>query len=622
MNRFMTIWLVAVGLFFATMAGAGTYYVNVGGTGAGSTWGDACGTIQAALNTIYNTGDSDATVYVGKTTGMPYGGADKTFTNGITLRILGGYDPATNLRDGTSSIEGSGYGFHLETTGGIVGDERNGHFTIAHFSVNTGNYGLYADNCPTATKWSFAASNCTITTSHATSSPIYLYANGKPMSDLALVGCIVTTRTDSVAAAIRTGGANGAPGAMVWLANCLVVAAADAPATEGRRGAVEAQLNRVIIEGCAVTNNGAGFGVYAGNVSYVKTNHFVLNSTVTSAGAGVQLDCRIFNNPTPSLIANSTIMAGDSYGLYTRGHGYDTSAFEVIVSNCTITVGGDGIGWNVEAYNGSRWDSAVFNSHIHGGKQALKMYNTSNPMHGSLFARQARFTAGAVDGGANSSSPVVTLDLGYGLEALFDRCHIMNGAAGIEFDTPGQKAYLYMVNSVITDQTGYGVRLVAGGNYSKLITATNCTFSALGGPCVVWGDSGNGTESLVGSFYMCAFAPGGSATVFESQDVNKGLVLNGLANGFYQYGTFAVGPDGYAPMDNITDSAREGGTAAGLDTDGWHLLRGAPLIDKYTVGATDPATDIDGDVRALGSTGDIGCDEAVFASNGTLILMQ
>jgi hypothetical protein len=107
-----------------------------------------------------------------------------------------------------------------------------------------------------------------------------------------------------------------------------------------------------------------------------------------------------------------------------------------------------------------------------------------------------------------------------------------------------------------------------------------------------------------------------------SEDVNRNLALDGEDNAFYAYGTFSAAVIGGGVTDSMTGSTLAPSISAGLDTDGWHLLRGAPLIDKYAVGADDPATDIDGDVRALGAKGDIGCDEAVFASNGTLILMQ
>jgi hypothetical protein len=276
----------------------------------------------------------------------------------------------------------------------------------------------------------------------------------------------------------------------------------------------------------------------------------------------------------------------------------------------------------VETYNGNAWDVAVFDSHIHGGEQALKQYNSSNPMHCRFFAWRSKFSAGAADGGANSANPVVCLDAGYSLQAWFDRCLIVNGDSGIFFDNPGQYAYLCMANSAITDQTGYGVRMDPGGTtYGGRVVATNCTFSALGGPCVIWADNGTSTV-LDGTFRNCAFAPGGSATNFVSEDANRSLVLSGTNNAFYAYGTFSAAVAGGGVTDNMTGSILAPAANAGLAADGYHLAAGSPLLDKYALAADDPNVDIDGDARPQKKAADIGCDEGVFSPSAPVIVVR
>jgi hypothetical protein len=176
-----------------------------------------------------------------------------------------------------------------------------------------------------------------------------------------------------------------------------------------------------------------------------------------------------------------------------------------------------------------------------------------------------------------------------------------------------------MVNSAVTDQTGYGVRLDSGGNYTERMYATNCTFSAIGGTCVVFGDNGTST-TLAGTFRNCAFAPGGSMTNFLSEDVNRNLALDGTNNAFYAYGTFSTAATGGGVTDSMTGSVLDSSGSAGLADDGYHLTSTSPLINKYALDASDPVVDIDGEVRPQKTAADIGCDEGVFTSNGMLIL--
>lgn len=616
---------------------AGTYYVKIGGSdapGNGTDWSAAFGTIDYALAQVKTAGDTNATIYVKQTgVGENYVASSEIFTNTCTVRILGGYagTGAPGTRDGKSTVAGSGDGISLMVSGGAVATPFVGTFVIADFTIATGANGVSTSaNASTANNATIVVSNCTVTTTSATAHPIYLavLAGGGLVPSVTVVDSLVYTPAGNNRAAVKIVHSNNATiDGLTAIINSVVLAAADSPTTLGRVAAVESYDNTLLLRDSAVTNNAAGYGVAAGDSTYGYRNHQILHSTVASLGRGVVLNNRDFSpSDARSLVADSQIVAVDLHGLYLYGWHYggsDAGVTDFVISNSTITASGaDSVGVHFNPYNGGALDIQILDgSRLYGKGQALLLNGGGgNRGNDTLLVRQSVFSAGAADGGDNSTNAVVLLDSAKGMTASFDRALARNGAVGINLD-PGSAAYLYMVNCAITDLTGYGARLDSGGSYVERLYATNCTFSAIGGACLLFGDNGTST-TLAGTFRNCAFAPGGSATNVVSLDVNRNLALDGANNAFHVYGTFSAAASGGGVTDGLTGSILAPGVSAGLAADGYHLAAGSPLLDKYTIAAADPATDIDGDTRSLGDSGDIGCDEAMLPSGGTLILVQ
>ena len=158
---------------------AGTYYVTTNGTGNGSAWDNSFGSIQAALNAISNSIDTDATVFVAKTASPTYSSAVKVFGTSLTVRLYGGYNTNTSLRDGVSEIAFSGATNALEIgTVGVSPVTNVGTFVVSDFKLNTGGIGLRSSKDATTFNYSyFIVSNSTITTTSAAFSAVSLGAS-------------------------------------------------------------------------------------------------------------------------------------------------------------------------------------------------------------------------------------------------------------------------------------------------------------------------------------------------------------------------------------------------------------------------------------------------------------
>jgi hypothetical protein len=324
------------------------------------------------------------------------------------------------------------------------------------------------------------------------------------------------------------------------------------------------------------------------------------------------------------------VIAGGSstYGILMTGwhaNGADGEVADITITNSIVLATNvNSIGLDCAPNNGGGIDADIWESTIVGRERALRYAGgNGNRDQDSLDSFHSTFAAGDVDGGVNSTNDVILLDTfdAY-CRVRMDRTVVKNGRGGINLD-PGTIPIVSLVNSVITDQDEFGVRLDAGGNNSELLAATNCTFSNIRGVAVIWGENGTST-TLGGNFYYCVFAPGGSATNFVNEDSNRQLTLGGYTNAVYEYGTFysttnAAGLT-YSLLNTTTNPVALAKIAS---SDGYHLQRGSPLADVYPVQALDPAKDIDGDSRPLpaGGKGDIGADEAFLPPQGTLVLV-
>jgi len=370
-----------------------------------------------------------------------------------------------------------------------------------------------------------------------------------------------------------------------------------------------------------VTNSGAGYGAWCGRPSYGAHDygHEISDSTITSDGNGVYLSADDFN-PTDdaaggTFIKNSTITAGGDMGLYVygwHGTGSDGGQPDVTVDNSTVQANGSaGIAVISRATNGGRMNLVITNgSAVHGAQSAFWLYGGgSNRGDDSMSVTGSTLTAGAADGSTNSAAEVMLIQSYRTMDLTLDASVVANGSGGVNISNAGSSnALLTLINSVITDQTGYAVLLDVPSNGIERLTATNATLSDLDGPAVVFGDTTGATVEAILNYV--AFVMGDQdEVIFENLDPDTAMKLTGDANAFYEYLTYFQNIGGGGINDLLTNSDDQPAGDAMLAADGIHLLAGSPLIDQYTLLGGDPTVDIDGETRPDAILGDIGADE-------------
>ena len=607
-----------IGLCAGPAAVAGGYYVVYGGAGGqtGGDWTNAFAEIQDALDAIQTSMDTAPVVYIGKTTGaQAYDGAQKTFTFDFTadVELKGGVTVGTTTQSGVSAIRDTGEaGLDLRQTGGSVGTPFNADFKMSNLDIKTDRQAVYGQTGNSNTITSYTVSNSTLSTTGPTYVTVQMgNANGIPMPELTVDNCTVTTAAGSGSAAIASHFSNYGGFSKLTVKDSTVTASADGSTTY-KRGAIDTE-NRLFLDNATITNNGTGWGAIAGATSYIN-GHEVKNSTITSQGGGVELDCSDFSPAgVATKVEKSTITSAGASGVAVRlygwhGTGNDGSVTDVLVSNSTLdATGTGGVGLEPVAYNGGVMDIDIKGSTISGVDRAFYLHGGGgNRGNDGIDVLNSTLSAGT---NPNSSSEVMLVDSISHVTVNMDRTLVENGAGGINLD-PGRSATLNLVNCAITDQElavvgggGYGIRLNAGDthiSHSASLTATNCTLSDLDGPAVLF-DPAYGAISA--TLKYSALVPGVGGTVFQNNDASA-LTLNGDYNAFYEYTTFASG----VVTNNLTNSLDFAAGSAGLGADGYHLASGSPLINAYPWQAGDPAVDIDGAPRPY-LAGDIGADE-------------
>ncbi|MCX7590459.1 MAG: hypothetical protein N2255_02415 [Kiritimatiellae bacterium] len=631
--------LAGVAGFWAVCVLAGDYYVKIGGIdqpAGGRNWADAWGSIDYALERLRLTGETNATVWVGFTqTGQSYGLVAESFTNNIILRILGGIEMGTQTPVGRSAIRGTGaagISLGVADPGAASGRTNSAQFVLCNFDVDT-NHRAFQNPVSFQRRrmmcW-YTISNCVFRSSSTTEPLVYFLVSDYGLAPEEVTfyrSSLMTTSTSSRAAFYvdYSASANGRNQVTMvrFLDGCEVVAAADGGGGVATRlAAVVHGWSHIVVRDSSITNRGTGWCVYGGRLSYGgynHTNHFV-RSTFNSNGGGFYL---LNNDPSPSGVPNRfeniRLTAVGPHGIYLYGHHGADNQWHWLVSNCVVKVTGDGaVGLYIGRNNGGVLRAVVSDSIIHGTGRACVFYpgGGGNAGNDEVEIRRCVLSAGSNDGLLNSTNEVALFDSYKGVTVRMYETLVKNGRGGINLD-PGQYAYFTMVNSAVTDQSIYGVRLDSGGNYGERLHATNCTFSALGNTAVVFGD--NGTSAvLAGTFRYCAFAPGTNATVFVNEDADRNLLLDGLTNAFYRYGTFSSG----LVQSNLQGNDNRPAENPRFATDGYHLDYSSPLMDRYTLQARDPVTDIDGHSRPHKLYGDIGCDEAVLPPRGIVLTVR
>lgn len=640
---------------------ANTYYVTTNGTSStGTGWGDAFGSIQAALNAVYTAADPTPTVYIAKTTYPMYAPASKAFTNSVALQLLGGYDGSgtPGLASGMSEVTGhvsTVQGLNLSTTGGTSGHSRTGRFTVANLIItNVNNSALYTSVVqydPVNT----VISNCTLSTTNLTVPVVNNALSGNDENDGAIINSTIYTTTGNNNAAVSVGdwGSSQASWLSIGLfrvVNSTITAAADGGGganAHSRSAALYTGNNSLTMAGAAVTNLGAGCAVNSGlavaNVWFFT--NFVNNCTFDSQGSAVTLYADKFTNIVNS-ISNNTVVQNSTFtsrgvngiGLLFYGfYGSPADALpDIIISNVNIAAtNSGGVGVEVYKMHGGGANVLLENSTVNGMNIAVSL---TNSLVGGNYAdtfifQNNKLIGGSQDGTTPSAGPVVYL--GSSMTAptppasgfTFNNNTIQNGVGGIfwkeGYNTSGN---ILLINTIITKQSGYGVRMAGTSSFVRNIdlVATNCTFSDLSGPAVWWDTA---KAASAGKFYYCAFAPGDaggntSATIF-SNNIASGITvtISGNTNAFYAYGslTAAVAGTSYAITTSGLVNTKSNATGSALlDASGYGPTNGiSPLVNVYKLNAGDPTNDVFGTLRPQGIAGksDIGAVE--FIDPGT-----
>ena len=635
--------VIVFGLLSPVMVRASTYYVTPGGTSSnGTSWGDAFGSIQAALNAVSRAADPNATVYIAKTTRPAYAPSACAFTNSVALQLLGGYNTDSGLQDGMSEIASTNAaqpGLNLSTTGGGVGNVRSGLFTVANFAItNVNSSALYTYVVTAYNPVKLVANHCVLSTVSTNLPVVYNAGIGNAENDGAILNSTIYTPTGSVYAAVCVGdmGAAWTVVGSYLVSNSVIAAAADGVgAVNSRSSALWAGNNSLTIVNSTVTNLGAGYAVKAGvygTSSFAFTN-FVNNCQFDSLGSAVSFNADRFTNSPPSVVQNSTFMSrgANSFGLIFNGWMIQVldAAPDVIVSNVTIAAtNSGGVGLSFYPNNYGAMNVLFANSTINGRQSAVALLQTGNGQTRTRFTSLNNvLSAGSLDGSIQSTNPVVPFQVTDASTLTVNQTLIRNGAGGIAVNPVNYAngTYMYLANSIITKQSGFGLSVNASqANYNRAygttVVATNCTFSNLGGPTVLWGCTrlANSCPSY-GNFSYCVFAPGAnggnaSATNFVCTDsLANTITLSGHSNAFYTYGAQTSITSGTFNTSALVNNLNYPTGSAGLDSLGYNLTAGSPLINVYKLNASDPTVDFYGTTRPQGIAGlsDIGAVEYI-----------
>ena len=348
-----------------------------------------------------------------------------------------------------------------------------------------------------------------------------------------------------------------------------------------------------------------------GGTAYI--NFHVENVTIENgyvlggSGAGIQADISSTNGGLLKLYVHLCLIRNNA-ARYNAGGGYGGGLYAtgyVEVSNTTFESNssgyhGGGIMFTyrppyTDATISPKVDNCIF----------LNNYNVNCCPNGSAIANAVNLTVtnSRFEGQTGSGSPIHSFSGSYlsVSHSFFYNNKITYWGSGVQFwDSGGEiKNSVFIQNNAGWNGDGYGaVTYFIGTGSADNIAITNCTF--LGNRSLTGGTGWGGALHNRGANLTIAnsifwdngtygiYSESGNAAISYS-DVQGGLTSTGFTDG----------------GNNITDDP---GFAAGE----YHLPPGSPCVDKGSnAAAAGILTDIDGDLRIINGTVDMGADEVV-----------
>ena len=599
MSRVMKLLLVmGLVLIVSSSARSKTIHVKESGTGDGSSWTNAYGLLQDALDDAV-TGDEiwiAAGTYYPTTEVGGTGDRYKTFQMINGVKIYGGFavmgNPTWDDRDYDT------YESILSGDIGTTGDNSDNCYHVFYHPYGTG---LDA---------TAILDGCTITAGNADgSSGDYDQGGGmyNDVSDLTVSNC---TFTDNSA---NMGGGMFNSGSVLTIANCTFSnnSAAD------RGGGIRNLYGSPTVSNCTFTGNMAidyGGGIYSACFSTPTVDRCTFTDNEANYGGG------IYNNDIDATVINCTFTdneAGEAGGMYNyggnslvtycsftgnvafRGGGMFNYLSDPTVTNCTFSsneaiedpdssTGYGGVGGGMWNWDGTQTIiDCIFNENT-ADEEGGGMYNSKT--NSSIVTNCSFIGNSAHDGGGMynyRSDPTVT------------NCIFSSNTA--EVFGAGMYNVQYSDANIINCSFSTNASNWAGGGMVNFYYGNNTVTN-----CIFWGNT------AVSSGSQMSIMTGTTTTISYCDIEGCGGSGAGWASG--------LGTDGGGNIDAdplFID-------ADGIGEDNLRLQSGSPCIDAGDNSAISETTDLDGNPRKVDdpATTDTGSGSAPFVDMGAYEFLQ
>jgi len=304
-------WIITSVFFFGANALEITRYVKSGGTGKGTSWADACGSINQALSDIKTAGNG--TVYIGpgnytESVSIPYGSKKVNVLGGFSENDMenpkadqvflteGKYDirktvtAAIEVGWNCEDIQISGINIVKGTTGIVM---RGANITVENCVISGCNTGITSDGAGNKSLRirSCRVFNCNgagmnLTNANIMSSTISENRMGLYLSGCYVYGCVIKDNVHPLA----TGGIRGDAGGIRMSQTHLIRCYISNNKCEGNGGGVFVSGSgyHSFIFQCIIVNNTAldGGGIYADEQVFIESST-IINNKAARLGGGI-----------------------------------------------------------------------------------------------------------------------------------------------------------------------------------------------------------------------------------------------------------------------------------------------------------------------------------------------